>query len=214
MSSILRIHGPYTVILLLILFFLITYFFTMPAAVSNVNKTLLNWGALVAAFAILVGTIDIFKMHADWTRKKTPGQWPFSLILLSILAITLVLGTYGVLSGTGVGYAPFAWLYNAIYVPANATVYAILVFYMASAAFRAFRIRNAQAFLLVLVGFIVMFANITVGYVIWPGFVPLGDWINKYLVAAAYRPIVIGAGLGVIITGLRALLGRELYRRQ
>jgi hypothetical protein len=213
MSSILRRHGPYTVILLLILFFLITYFFVMPPAVGTVNKTLLNWGVLVAAFAILVGTIDIFKIHIDWTRKKTPGQWPFSVILLAILAVTLVLGSYGVLTGAGANYSPFAWLYNAFYVPSSATVYAILVFYMASAAFRAFRIRNAQAFLLVLVGFIVMFADITIGYVIWPGFTPLGDWVNRYLVAAAYRPIVIGAGLGVIITGLRALLGREIYRR-
>jgi hypothetical protein len=213
MSSVLRRHGPYTVILLLVLFFVITYFFTMPAAVSNVNKTLLNWGSLVAGFAILVGTIDIFKLHVNWTRKKTQGQWPFSVILLAILAITLVTGTYGVLAGTGVSYQPFAWLYNAIYVPANATVYAILVFYMASAAFRAFRIRNAQSFLLVIIGLIVMFADTTIGYVIWPGFVPLGDWINTYLVSAAYRPIVIGAGLGVIITGLRALLGKELYKR-
>lgn len=212
MSSVLRKHGPYTVILLLILFFIITYFFVMPAQVLSANKTLLNWGVLVAAFAILVGTIDIFKMHFEWTRTKAKGQWPFSVILLGILAVTLVTGAYGVLAGAGVSYYPFQWLYNAFYTPSSATMYAILVFYMASAAFRAFRIRNAQAFLLVVVGFIVMLANVGIGYVIWPGFIPLGNWINTYLVAAAYRPIVIGAGLGIIITGLRALLGRELYR--
>jgi hypothetical protein len=212
MSSVLRRHGPYTAILLLILFFIITYFFVMPAPVLSVNKTLLNWGILVAAFAVLVGTIDIFKMHFDWARKKTKGQWPFSVILLAILVVTLVAGTYGVLTGVGVSYYPFQWLYNAFYTPSSATMYAILVFYMASAAFRAFHIRNARALLLVVVGFIIMLSNVGIGYVIWPGFIPLGAWINTYLVAAAYRPIIIGAGLGIIITGLRALLGRELYR--
>jgi hypothetical protein len=213
MSSTLRRHGPYTTILLLILFFIITYFFVMPPQVGVVNKTLLNWGSLAAAFAVLVGTIDISRMHVEYIRKMTKGQWPFSVVLLAILVITFVAGSYSVLAGFGTVWVWFAWIYNAIYIPSNATIYAILVFYLASASFRAFRVRNLQAFLLVLVGFIVMFANITIGYVIWPGFTPLSDWINRYLVAAAYRPIIIGAGLGVIITGLRALLGREIYRR-
>jgi hypothetical protein len=212
MSTMLRRHGPYTVILLLILFFIITYFFVMPAQVLAANKTLLNWGLLVAGFAVLVGTIDIFRMHLDWLRRKAKGQWPFSAVMLGILVVTLVAGTYGEIAGVGVSYYPFQWLYNAFYTPTSATMYAILVFYMASAAFRAFHVRNAQAFLLIVVGFIIMLSNVGIGYVIWPGFIPLGAWINTYLVAAAYRPIIIGAGLGIIITGLRALLGRELYR--
>lgn len=213
MSSTIRRHGPYTTILVLILFFIITYFFVMPPAVGAVNTALLNWASVAAGFAVLVGTIDISRMHVDLIRKKVRGQWPFSVTLLVVLVATLVTGSYSVLGGLGIGFPPFAFLYNSIYIPANATVYAILVFYLASSSFRAFRVRNLQAFLLVVVGFIVMFANVTIGYVIWPGFTPLSDWINTYLVAAAYRPVIIGAGLGVIITGLRALLGRELYRR-
>lgn len=213
MSSTLRRHGPYTTIVLLVLFFIISYFFVMPPAVGVVNSRLLAWGSIAAAFAVFVGTIDISRMHVDLTRRKAKGQWPFSVTLLVVLVATLVTGSYSVLANLGITFPPFAFLYNSIYIPANATIYAILVFYLASSSFRAFRIRNLQAFLLVLVGFIVMFANITIGYMIWPGFGPVSDWINTYLVAAAYRPIIIGAGLGVIITGLRALLGRELYKR-
>ncbi|MGA3295967.1 MAG: hypothetical protein ABSD41_00785 [Candidatus Bathyarchaeia archaeon] len=213
MSSMIRRHGPYLTITLLIVFFFITYLFTTPQPVQLFGTQLVQWASVVGYFAILVGTIDIVIFHLKPLRSKESGQWQYSAVLLIITAIGLVTGTAGVLSGAGINYQPFAWLYNAIYVPSNATVYAILVFYIASASYRAFRIKNAQAAFLVLVGFIIMFADIGLGYVIWPGFVPLGNWINTYPVAAAFRPIIIGSGLGVIITGLRALLGRDVYGR-
>ena len=213
MSSMIRRHGPYLTITLLIVFFFITYLFTTPQPVQLFGTQLVQWASVVGYFAILVGTIDIVIFHLKPLRSKESGQWQYSAVLLIITAIGLVTGTAGVFSGAGINYQPFAWLYNAIYVPSNATVYAILVFYIASASYRAFRIKNAQAAFLVLVGFIIMFADIGVGYVIWPGFVPLGNWINTYPVAAAFRPIIIGSGLGVIITGLRALLGRDVYGR-
>jgi len=213
MSSTIRRHGPYLTITLLILFFFVTYLFTTPQPVQLFGTQLVQWASVVGYFAILVGTIDIVIFHLKPLRSKESGQWQYSAVLLIITAIGLVTGTAGVLSGAGINYQPFAWLYNAIYVPSNATIYAILVFYIASASYRAFRIKNAQAAFLVLVGFIIMFADIGLGYVIWPGFVPLGNWINTYPVAAAFRPIIIGSGLGVIITGLRALLGRDVYGR-
>ncbi len=213
MSSMIRRHGPYLTITLLIVFFFITYLFVTPQPVQLFGTQLVQWASVVGYFAILVGTIDIVLYHLKPLRSKESGQWQYSAVLLIITAIGLVTGITGVLSGAGLNYQPFAWLYNAIYVPSNATVYAILVFYIASASYRAFRIKNVQAAFLVLIGFIIMFSNIGVGYVIWPGFVPLGNWINTYPVAAAFRPIIIGSGLGVIITGLRALLGRDVYGR-
>jgi hypothetical protein len=214
MSSVLRRNGPYTIITLLILFFFVTYLFAVPTPVQQFSNQLLQWAAVIAYFGILVGTIDMIRYHARPLRRRESGQWQYSGLLIAVLVIGLVLGVSGVLSGKGTSYEPFAWMYNSIYVPSNATIYSILVFYIASASYRAFRIRNAQAFLLVVVGIIIMFSNIGVGYVIWPGFVPLGNWINTYPVAAAFRPIIIGSGLGVILTGLRALLGKEVYGRQ
>jgi len=213
MSLAVRRHGAYLTMTLLILFFFVTYFFSTPEPVKLVENRLIQWGSLVAAFAIFVGTIDIFKFHLKAVGSRASGQWKYSAVLVAMLAIGLVTGVFGELSGAGITYQPFAWLYNTFYVPSNAAVYAILVFYIASASYRAFRIRNVQALLLFVVGMIIMFANTGVGYVIWPGFVPLGNWINTYLVAAAFRPILIGAGFGIIMTGLRALLGRELYGR-
>jgi len=216
LSSGVRRHGPYLTVTLLIIFFFITYIFAVPQPVQLFGNQLSQWAAIVAYFAIIVGTIDIIRFHLKPLRTKEAGQWQYSVLLLLVTAIGLVTGILGEISGgagAGVNYPPFAWIYNAIYVPSNATVYAILVFYIASASYRAFRIRNVQAGLLVVIGFIMMLSNIGLGYVIWPGFVPLGNWINAGPVAAAFRPIIIGSGLGVIITGLRALMGREVFGR-
>ena len=214
MSLMLRRHGPYLTIALLILFLLFTYFFVAPSPVKLVEGKLVQWASLVAAFAILVGTIDILKFHLKALVARVSGQWQYSAVLVMMLAIGLITGVFGELSGAGVNFAPFAWLYNTFYIPSNAAVYAIIVFYIASASYRAFRIRNSQALLLFVVGITMMLANTGVGYVIWPGFIPIGNWINSYLVAAAFRPILIGAGFGIIMTGLRALLGRELFRKR
>jgi hypothetical protein len=198
---------------LLILFFFVTYLFAIPQPIQLFGGQLTQWATIAGYFAIIVGTIDIIRYHLRPLRLKETGQWQYSALLLVILAISLVVGISGELSGAGVNYPLFAWLYNAIFLPSNATVYAILVFYIASASYRAFRIKNAQAALLVLIGFVIMLSNVGVGYVLWPGFVPVGNWINTYPVAAAFRPIIIGSGLGVIMTGLRALLGREVLGR-
>lgn len=214
MSSAVRRHGPYLTITLLILFLLFTYFFSTPPPVKLVESKLVQWASLVAAFAILVGTIDILKFHLKALLLRAAGQWEYSAVLVAMIAIGLVTGVFGELTGAGVNYPPFAWLYNTFYIPSNAAVYSILVFFIASASYRAFRIRNTQALLLFVVGIIIMLANTGVGYIIWPGFIPIGNWINTNLVAAAFRPILIGAGFGIIMTGLRALLGRELYRKR
>jgi len=214
MSVVARRYGPQAVILLMMLFLLVTYFFVMPEEVMGFEANVIKWGSIAAGFAMMVGAIDILRYHIAFLVRRTPGQWLYSLVLIVALLLTAATGTIGVVTGVGTTYEPFAWLYNNIYVPADATIYSILVFYIASASFRAFRVRNAPALLLLIVGLIVMLGNTSLGYVIWPGFTPLSVWLNKNIVAAAFRPIIIGAGLGIIITGLRTILGRELYRRE
>jgi hypothetical protein len=96
-----------------------------------------------------------------------------------------------------------------------ATMFALLSFFIASAAFRAFRIRTMEAGMLAVAALIVMV-----------GRVPVGDWLTQWLPAtyrlgavqewimdnpqnAAKRAILIGAALGVMATGLRVILGLE-----
>ncbi len=95
-----------------------------------------------------------------------------------------------------------------------ATMFAMLAFYVASAAFRAFRARNAEATLLLLTATIVMLWRVPMGEGLFIAIHPkLPNLINTYIMGgvnvAVQRGIIIGAALGASATSLRIMLGIE-----
>ena len=76
----------------------------------------------------------------------------------------------------------FHWIFNNIFTPLSSTMFALLAFFVASASYRAFRIRNFEATLLLIAGIILML-----------GRVPVGELIPWWVVA-----ILIIFGLGAI----------------
>ena len=111
---------------------------------------------------------------------------------------------HGVTSGS-----LFDQIYNTMFVPLQATMFALLAFYIASAAFRAFRVRTLDATLLAVAAIIVMIGRVPLGEKIWEGIPMLTDWIMNVPQLAAKRAILIGAALGAVSTGLKILLGIE-----
>jgi hypothetical protein len=97
---------------------------------------------------------------------------------------------------------------NAIY-PLQATMFSLLAFFIASAAFRAFRIRTWTAALLGVTAVLVMIGRVPVGEMIWPDFPDFIEWIMNVPQLAAKRAIMIGAALGAISTGLKVIIGLE-----
>jgi len=156
----------------------------------------------------------------------------------------------------------FKWMFDNIFTPLSATMFALLAFFVASASYRAFKARNFEATLLLLAGIIIMIGRVPVGSLIsswfvmyltvlgvgvvlsglvrdrriifgwvlfgllfvtilgmqmgWPidkptmFFLPaLQEWIYMVPNVAGARAIMIGIGLGIIITSLRYIFGLE-----
>jgi len=100
-------------------------------------------------------------------------------------------------------------LFNYIMIPCQATIFSMLAFYIASAAYRAFRVRTLLASVLLVTAFIVMLRIIPL-----PG--PLASWngaLVQWILAvpnmAAKRAIIIGVGLGAISYSMKIILGIE-----
>ncbi len=103
----------------------------------------------------------------------------------------------------------YQWLYDYVFAPANATMFSLLAFFIASAAFRAFRAHNLEAGILLCTAILLLLGRATIGAAISPFFPEISDWIMNIPNNAGYRAIMMGAALGGIATGLRIILGLE-----
>jgi hypothetical protein len=175
---------------------------------------LLEWGIILSAGAFILGLVNLIQVHLP-TIISRGTDWGYKLVLLGSLAVTLAIGFYDgkerLDSGMEVSFS-YKWIFDFVYVPLSATMFALLAFYIASAGFRAFRARNAEATLLLLAAALVMFASVPIGEgmpIVGEYLVVLKDWILDVPNNAARRAIFIGAALGAISTGLRVILGLE-----
>ena len=123
----------------------------------------------------------------------------------------------------GIPFGPqnpvFEWLFNNIQVPMDATMFSLLAFFIASAAYRAFRARTFEASLLLITALIVMLGNVPVGDLFWNSvlaWLPWDDgasgmkqWILDNPNLSARRGIILGISLGVISQSIRIILGIE-----
>ena len=103
----------------------------------------------------------------------------------------------------------YNWFYDHVFAPCNATMFALLAFFVASAAFRAFRMRNLEATLLLVSAIIVMLACAPMGSAISGDLVDVKDWILAIPNNGGRRAIMMGAAIGAIATSLRIILGLE-----
>jgi cytochrome bd-type quinol oxidase subunit 2 len=182
---------------------LVDFLFKIPR-LSGSSQIALNWSIIVAAFATALGGANLLRIHTNRVREQKEN-WQLSIVLLAVMVFFIVLGTV-IEKPSGKNYQ-FFW--SNLLQPLSATLFSANAFFITSAAYRAFRVKTAEAAVLMVAALIVMFGNIGVGRAIWSEFPALGSWIMKVPNAAGMRGITIGAALGAISISLRVLLGFE-----
>jgi len=211
----------------------ISFFFNPERTfIGRAQDVVLQWAIIVGGFTLVLGVFSIVRVNARAVSRKDPG-WIFKLLtVVSVFAMAIpallpvsrdTIGgkiafsvfpeSWGNLFGTGPS-SIYDWLFNYIDSPMMETMFAMLAFYIASAAYRAFRARNAEATLLLFTAILVMLLRVPMGEAFFRLFgesVPY--YINLYVIngfnVAVQRGIIIGAALGAASMSLRIILGIE-----
>jgi len=173
-------------------------------AISGIGALLVSWVAIVAAFALFLGFFNVVSVHWSRIRTRKPGII-YSVVLLVALGLTLIVG----FSSNGPNSGESQFIFEFVLQPLEATFFALLALFIATAAFRAFRIRNLETFFFVLFAVIVLLGQVPLGIYLWPDFPVIKDWIINVPTLAGIRGILLGVALGTVATGLRVLIGAD-----
>jgi len=157
-----------------------------------------NWQYYIIT---LVSFIVMVALGIFWGTEKNPG----------------LLGNGNQISAF-IGSKPFDYLFDNIYQHLQATMFSLLAFFIASAAYRAFIARTFESTLLLVAAILVMLGNTSIGFLL-TGWIPdslnflhlpkITEFIMKYPTTAGQRAIMIGAALGIIGSSIRIILGIE-----
>lgn len=170
-----------------------------------------RWDRIIAGFAVFIGAYSLLHLHWGKIKQRVVG-WGYSVFVFIGALITVIFGLYNggeffwndKQEGT-----MFDWVYYYIQVPAGATIFSILAFFIASAAYRTFRARTWESTVLLGTAIIVMIGRVPIGALISQHIPVAADWIMAVPNLAAKRGILLGVSLGAIATSLKIIFGIE-----
>jgi len=179
------------------------YYFMPHAFMQELWDKASQWAIIIGGGAMFVGVISMVRAYYKRaTNKSDPNRYFAMLTIICFIAMTVI----GLISGIKPG-SLFNDIFVGIMIPCEATMFSLLAFYIASAAFRSFRLKSFSAGLLLFSAIILMLAQIPTGENISPAIPWLKGWILDYPNVAAQRAILIGIAIGSVATALKIILG-------
>ncbi len=197
---------------------LVVSFFFNPDRIflGDIQEVVLQWMTIIGGFALVLGVHSIIKVNMAKVIRKD-SEWFYKLatvVSVIVMALPAMLpNSWSPLFGNGQG-SIYNWLFEYVDSPMMETMFAMLAFYIASAAYRAFRARNTEATLLLITATLVMLWRVPMGEAFLRLFSDkLPDYINMFVMngfnVSVQRGIIIGAALGGAAMSLRIILGIE-----
>ena len=192
------------VITFLVGFLMIGQWFLNIASVDGVATSIQQWGIILSAFAMGIGSVNIIIRNVRRIQKREGIDWLYAIWLLSVFFLFSIVGI-----GFGSDSPQYRYIFNTILQPLSGTMYPATLFFLSSAIYRTFRVRNKEALAFVFAGSLMLLANAPIVASFLPFMTPLKAWIMDVEVTSAYRAILLGIGLGTIMLGFRVLFGIE-----
>lgn len=196
-----------TAIAIVVGVFVLAAVFTSDSRLDAFGTYFIDTAIIIAAFALFLGLINVLRVHARKIRERGPGRL-YSFVLLAAMLVVVAIGLPPLPNQpSGPSQPAVQWIFDNIQVPIQASLSALLAFFVITAAYRLLRIRNLEAVVMLIVTLLVLVGQVTVGLL--PVLPDIQDWILAVPAMAGVRGILLGVALGAILTGVRLLLGVE-----
>jgi hypothetical protein len=182
---------------------LLGYFYPLqPLLLLRVQLT--NWAVILAGMAVLVGIYNLVAVQMEKIRTRQKGA-VYGAVLVLALVIT---------AGIGIVFGPdFSFMrvmVNAVVVPVEASLMAILSVTLIYASIRLLRRRlDVMSVVFLLVAVLFLFA-VTMPMLLGG----VGDQLSQLILQTTgmlsrggARGLLIGISLGTLLTGLRVIFG-------
>jgi hypothetical protein len=183
---------------------MIVDYFLKVKAINTFSATLRAWGVIVSTCALGLGAVNLLMVHSKQLRTPTKSRNFFSLTLILSMMVTMLLGLVWGKSGR-----PFTFVYDSVIQPVNTAVFSMLAFFLGSASYRAFRARNVEASILLVVAIVVLLGQIPAGQALLPTMGKASTWVMNVLNLAGQRGLIVASGIAFIGFSLRVILGIE-----
>jgi len=223
------------------LFYVAEFFLPAHSGKNSLNKyddVVANIFVVVGAYAIGLGVISLLQLHVRKVVRTAPGWGNSAALIISFLGMTVfgLLNEYaphsllfhGRLFSQGIrvtNSSVFDFLFTGGIANFGSAIFSMIAFFIASAAYRAFRVRSLESSLLMTAALIIMLGSVGFGTIL-TNWLPLGNdpksefwanfrieniaqWLLLQVNTPAQRGILFGITLGELAMALRLWLSLE-----
>jgi len=188
--------------------------------VSSVTTYVSRVFIVVGAMALGLGLVGLAKLHGGKIMKRD-RDWVYSMAFFIALAFTLAVAFGWGKEGTDEGLAGRK-LYNIIYtgllVSFGASSMGLLTFYLASSSHRSFKLKSAEAGLMMIAAILVLLGQVPLGQML-TNWMPtslqiqnVSQLMSSVVVNPAMRAIQIGAAVGGLVLATRLWFSMDRRR--
>ncbi len=212
MSLVVKRYIPLAITFVMGIIMVIATYFFVPGTPERIASARLSGAVdIIVATAGVIGIVVLVRHHGLNISRR--GRfWKYSILTIIGVVLYLIVGFYGIATHERhlmLASEFFEWVYTDLYVHMDMTIFSLLAFFIASAAYRAFRLRSVEASVLLIVGSLMLLGRAPIGGVIWEGFPVISDWLLTVPNAAGNRAILLGIAVGAISLAIRQLIGVE-----
>lgn len=185
---------------------------------SDNRDTAAQFNAVIESMALGLGLLSLAVVNSRKLVKRNESDWYTAIFFFMAVVFGVFTGLYRYYEPGTAEKAFSDLIVTKLLVAIGSTIFSLLAFYMASAAYRAFRVKTAEAALMMGSSLIVMLGQTPFGTYLtrwlgedwqWLWLPNVAGWILRQPNSALVRALLFGVMLGAIATAIRYWLSLE-----